>query len=140
MIDIPNRSYAPSLEELSEFISNPLFDEMTAYLSEQCRAKHEMAYSAENFLPGWNVRFFRSGKTLCRLYPKQGFFTALVVVGRKEKTEVELLLPQMSAAMRKLYDKTQEGMGQRWLITELKSKDAMYGDLLTIVNVRMRSK
>ena len=37
---------------------------------------------------GWNVKYKKSGKALCTLYPKQGYFQALVVIGAKESADL----------------------------------------------------
>jgi hypothetical protein len=38
------------------------------------------------------VKYQNSGKSLCTLYPMEGYFIALVVIGAKEEEEVEMAL------------------------------------------------
>lgn len=140
MIDITDKSRKPALEEISDFIGNALFDEMLAYMLERHKALCSVEYSGDNVLLGWNVRFHKSGRSLCRLYPKQGYFTVLAVVGRKEKARFEALLPEMSEEMRGIYQNTQEGMGQRWLLIDLETDGALYRDLLSLVEIRSQSR
>lgn len=45
---------------------------------------------------GWNVKFKKAGRSLCVVYPKDKFFTVLVVVGNIERESVENLLPRLS--------------------------------------------
>ena len=40
--------------------------------------------SACSWEQGWNVKFKKAGKTLCTLYPRELFFTVMVVVGKRE--------------------------------------------------------
>ncbi len=140
MIDVTDKSYVPSLEEIGGYIENPLFDALCARLQSAYGAATELAYSRDALLPGWNVRFHKSGRALCRAYPKRGFFTVLVVVGRREKERVEALLPAMSESMRALYSGTKEGMGQRWLMVDLAADDALYQDVLRLVAIRRESR
>lgn len=136
MIDITNKNYKPDAGELGAYIGNPLFGELCAQMEADYGALCDVVYSGDNVLLGWNMRFHKAGRTLCRLYPKGGYCTVLIVVGRKEKARVEALLPGMSEAMQKLYHGTQEGMGQRWLLFDLHAPDALYRDALTLVAIR----
>lgn len=140
MIDITDKTHMPSLEEIDELIENPLFPTLCAHMKSTFGAHTDIAYSGDNALLGWNVRFHKSGRTLLRLYPRRGYFPVLVVIGRKEKPHVEAFLPGMSAPMRALYEGTQECMGQRWLITNLAAPDALYRDILMLVSIRRESK
>jgi hypothetical protein len=66
--------------------------------------------------PGWNVKYQKSGKSLCTLYPMEGFFIALVVIGNKESFEAELMLPLLSSYTQSLYQNTAFSAGGRWLM------------------------
>lgn len=100
---------------------------------------YQIAYSGDPILLGWNVRFYKSGRTLCRVYPKEGYFMVLFVVGRREKEQVELMLPKMSEEIQKIYQETKEGMGQRWLIISLTAQDERYEDLQKLIKIRKNS-
>lgn len=139
-MDLTDKSRRPTMEELAQFIENPLFDALYEHLAAAYGAQSEILYSGDRQLLGWNVRFYKSGRTLCRLYPRHGFFTVLVVVGRKEKVRVEALLPGMTETMQALYAQTREGMGQRWLLIDLHTADAVYSDILTLIAIRRESK
>lgn len=56
-----------------------------------CREKIE--YSSCSWISGWNIKFKKAGKTLCTVYPQEGYVTVMTVVGRKEKEAVENILP-----------------------------------------------
>lgn len=140
MINITDKSYKPNIIELSEYIVNPLFDELCRYMQDEFETNEDIEYSVDSRLPGWNLRFYKAGKTLCRLYPNHGFFSVLIVVGQNEKERVEAILPRMSAEMQKIYCGTQEGMGQRWLVFDQRHRDAQYEDLLKIIHIRRSPK
>ena len=136
MIDITDKSHKPDIAEIREYISNDLFTDICRYMDEKHSALSSVEYSGDKVLLGWNVRFHKSGRTLCRIYPQIGYFKALIVVGRKEKEPVEALLPDMSPAMREAYASTPEGMGQRWIVIDVRQDDGLYRDLLRIADIR----
>lgn len=135
-----DKGYKPSLDEVSEYIGNPLFDELCERMRIDFKATVEIAYSGDNVLLGWNVRFYHSGSTLCRIYPKRGRFSVLIVVGRREKERVEAQMAQMSDKLQSVYRNTPEGMGQRWLILDFDRRDAAYADILRLVQIRKDKK
>lgn len=140
MFDIKNINYEPNMEEMSTFINNPLFAELCQYLEKEYKALCKIEYSKDVWLRGWNIKFKKAGKSLCTVYPKEDYFTVLVVVGNKEKESVENVLPQMSGEIQKIYAETKEGNGQRWLMIDLKTRGAVYSDVLNLIRIRRQSK
>lgn len=138
MLSITDKERQPTFAELSEYIGNPLFDELCAHMAARYGAAYEVMYSGDKVLLGWNLRLYKGGRTLCRLYPREGRFAVLLVVGRREKPRVEALPPEMSEELRGIYERTGEGMGQRWLLLELCRRDALYEDLLSLVDIRAK--
>ncbi len=140
MIDINNKSYQPNISEIIEYISNSLFEELYTYMSEKYNALCKIEYSCDKVLLGWNVKFTKAGRTLCRIYPRKSFFPMLLIVGKKEKERVEELLPSLSEEFRNIYHNTKEGMGQRWMIFEFSEHNDVYEDALKIIQIRRESK
>ena len=137
MIDIKDISHAPSLGEIGAYIGFPLFDTFCQYMDTEYKAIRKIEYSKDVWARGWNVKFKKSGKSLCVVYPKDGYFTVLVVVGNKEK---ENQLPHLSEEIQELYQNTKEGNGQRWLMIDVHSDDCVYGDVLQLIHIRRISK
>lgn len=109
-------------------------------MNQEYEAICTIEYSKDVWLKGWNVKFKKAGKSLCTLYPKSSFFTALVVVGKKEKERVEEMLPTCSEEVQRVYRETKEGMGQRWLMIDLYKKDNVYLDVLNVIHIRRSLK
>lgn len=139
MMDLQNRAYCPSLEEVSAYIRNPLFDSFCVELS-GVGAKSACSFSSCSMMPGWNVKFRKGGKALCTLYPREGFFTVLLVIGQKEKAAAEAMLLDCADDLRELYAQTREGNGQRWLMIDLEDNDQLYRDTLELMKLRIPSK
>lgn len=64
---------------------------------------------------GWTIRYRKSGKTLCSLFPEQGAFTALIVLGKKETEKVLPIIDQLNSNIQKLIGDTQQLHDGRWL-------------------------
>lgn len=109
---ITEKTHTPDIGEISGYTGNPLFGELCGFLESEYGAQRKIEYGGDNILLGWNVKFRKAGRALCTLYPKEGFFTALVVIGPREKERARELLPQMSDETRGIYNGTKEGMGQ----------------------------
>lgn len=82
----------------------------------------------------------RNPKTLCTVYPRENYFTVLVVIGKKEKETTEELLINLSPLIQSIYHETKEGMGQRWLMIDLEDKDKKFSDVLKLIDVRAKCK
>lgn len=140
MIDLMNINYAPNIDEVSQYIENPLFDHFYQYMLEEYRAICKIEYSKDTWAPGWNIKLRKSGKSLCVIYPRKYYFTVLVVIGQKEKESAENLLPHMSQEIQNIYRATKYGNGQRWLMIDLKNNDRLFQDTLALIRIRRESK
>ena len=135
-MNLQDRTTAPTLEEIAEHIRNPLFQEFCSSLQTNYKCREKIEYSACSMEPGWNVKFKKSGKALCTIYPRESYFTAMLVVGRAEKEPFEAILPACSPEMRKIYQNTKEGNGMRWLMIDLEDQDELYNDVLRLIAIR----
>ena len=115
----------PSMEQIAEFIANPLWNELCAYLHSRYGVSPQVGYSSCSGAPGWNVKYRKGGRSLCTLYPDDGFFTCLVTVGSREAAEAELLLPLCAQSTRELYQKAKPMNGARWLMIPVTSLPIM---------------
>lgn len=136
MIDPRDKSTRPTLEELAEYVGNPLFPRFCQEIKDTYQCQEAIEYSRCGLEPGWNVKFKKSGKALCTLYLREGFFTAMVVVGRKEQEAVEAVLPESTDRLRAVYQQTRACNGQRWLMIDLEDQDGLYQDVLRLIQIR----
>ena len=72
----------PTELEIREFVETGLFEDLDTYLRNTYNVKPKTAYSNcsmdNNIWRGWNVKYQKSGKSLCTIYPQKGYFLALV--------------------------------------------------------------
>lgn len=140
MLDIKNINYEPTIHEIGEYINNPLFFQFYDAIMKEYKALCHVQYSKDVWFPGWNIKLKKAGKALCAIYPKETYFTVLVVIGRKEKEKAESLLPSFCEKIQTLYKNTKEGSGQRWLMIDLYTDNCVYEDTLRLVRIRRECK
>jgi len=129
----------PSFEDIEKYISNGLWRELNAALQAGYRVSPQLSYSKCSAQPGWNVKYRKGGKSLCTLYPMDGFFIALVTIGNKETNEVEQTLSSYSEYTQALYKRTPFSCGGRWLMINVTDK-AVLDDVINLVNIRVKAK
>ena len=87
-----NAAVVPTVEEVRAYVGESLFDDFFTELTQKEGAKPVMEFGRCSWEYGWNMKFKKSGKTLCTLYPREHFFTVMVVIGQREKAAAEALL------------------------------------------------
>lgn len=129
----------PTEENIREFINNDLWQELNIYLQETYDTLPQTTYSGCSMQKGWNVKYRKKGKSLCTLYPMQGYFIALVVIGVREMNEAELLMPLCSEYTQNLFEQTVSGYGGKWLMIEVKNRDIL-NNVKNLIGLRIRHK
>ena len=127
----------PTWEQVTEYIGSPLWAEFNERIQSAYQIKPCMEYSRCSMQAGWNIKYKKGGKSLCTLYPMQGYFIALVVVGSHELTEAEFLMPQCSDYVQTVFKNTKTGNGQKWLMLDVRDRGIMY-DVFRLINLRKR--
>ena len=134
-----NADKEPTMDEMMHFINNPLWEELHRFIENAYHIKPVMSYSRCSGQQGWNLKYRKSGKSLCVLYPMDGYFIALVVIGNKELTETEAYLPQASTDIQTLFARTRFAAGGRWLMIPVTS-ERILEDVKNLVQIRIKPK
>jgi hypothetical protein len=138
--EVFDESRIPSAEDIRVFIgeTKTIWDDLIAYIEKTYQVKPQTAYSGCSAQPGWNVKYRKSSKSLCTLYPMQNFFIALVVVGAKEEVEVEAIIEagEFTAYVKELYQKTPFSAMGRWLMIEVKDREVL-DDVKRLIEIRV---
>lgn len=115
MVDMQNQEEIPILEDFAAYIRNPAFMQFCSEIKKKGRCNEKIEFSRCSLERGWNVKFKKSRKNLCTIYPSEEYFTVLVVIGSKVKEAVESILYDCAPELRELYEKTRWGNGQNGL-------------------------
>lgn len=137
--DKKSETHKPTMETIKAYVNNPLFDQLCNYVECTYQCKPIIEYSRCSMQAGWNVKYKKSGRSLCTLYPMEGYFIALVVIGEREQAEVALMLPFFSAYFNTLYHETRSGMGQKWLMIHVVD-DLILEDVKHAIAIRSHKK
>jgi hypothetical protein len=77
-----NKETQPTETDLTDFVGIEQFTELHNYLCDHYNIKPKLFYSGcamdNNVWRGWNIKYQKSGRSLCTIYPQQGYFLALV--------------------------------------------------------------
>jgi AraC family transcriptional regulator len=133
--DKTDATQEPLLETVSTYVSSPLWEQLCKYVEEQYQIRPVLEYSRCSMQRGWNVKYKKAGRSLCTLYPMEGYFIALVVIGERERVEAELALPLFTEYLQQLYYETKAGMGQKWLMINV-TDDAVLKDVKRCIAIR----
>ncbi|MDP4109955.1 MAG: DUF3788 domain-containing protein [Bacillota bacterium] len=129
----------PAMEQIEEYIGSPLWRELGVFVETTYEVRPQVEYSLCSGARGWNVKYKKSSRALCTLYPNTGFFTCLICIGVKEANEAELVLTGCCAYTRELYMKTQAFNGTRWLMIDVTSREILE-DVKRLLWVRVKQK
>ena len=77
-----DKEVPPTEFEVRNFVGTELFMDLHNYVCDRYKVKPKMAYSNcamnNNIWRGWNIKYQKSGKSLCTIYPQQGYFLVSV--------------------------------------------------------------
>lgn len=139
--EIFDEDHMPSNEEIKEFLGQgkSMWDELTGYIEEAYEVRAQITYSKCSAQPGWNVKYRKGSKSLCTLYPMEGYFITLVVVGPKEEEDVRIGVDAdlFTPYVKDLYYKTNYSAIGRWLMIEVKNNDVL-DDIRSLLSIRVR--
>ena len=127
----------PTMEEVSQRIGSPLFDCFGEWARENGLTA-VLEYSRCGMDPGWNVKLRKKSRAVCALYPRQGFFTAMVVLGPKLVPLAQGLIEQCSPATRERFAQAGGMNGSVWLVLDI-TEDAVLEDVKRLSELKMIS-
>ncbi len=137
-----NKENEPSDKDIKEFVDTPLYDDLDNYLRATYKVQPKLFYSScsmdNGYWKGWNIKYKKSGKSLCTLYPKQGFFAALINVNAKEISEDDVLILLRDDYMKDVFQRTKPGTNGKSLPVEVRNKNILR-DVKTLIELRASS-
>lgn len=132
-------SIQPTFDDVQAFVKTERLPELRVHLEGEYKVSPKMEYSGCSAQPGWNIKYKKGVKSLCTIYPMDGYFIMLVVIGNREQPETELLLPSFTEYIRGLYEKTAFSCGGRWLMIDVTDR-AVLEDVEKLVAIRRGGK
>ena len=135
-----DKTRKPDSKETISFIGDQVATkwlEMEDFLKTHYDFKPETVFYGNKY--GWTVRYRKSGRTLCSLFPEKGSFTVLITLGRKESDLVLSMKDELSSQIFKVIQESRQLRDGRWLwIRILKSNGIT--DIKKILAVKRKPK
>ncbi len=132
--------HEPTEKQLEEYISTPLWKDLSDYLRQTYKTEPKLSYSLcgmdDGFWKGWNVKYKKGGKALCTIYPKQKYFVASIAIGAKEAAAADLLIPLCDDYTQDLYRNTEGGSTWKSLALHVTS-ESILNDVKNFVALRV---
>lgn len=135
MIDPRDKDTRPTLEELAEYVGNPLFPRFCREIKDTYQCRETIEYSRCGLEPGWNLKFRKGGKALATVYLRPGYVTAMVSVAPKDEDAAEGVLLTCTEQTQALYRNTASSKMGRWLMIDLTSPEVLE-DIKALLRLR----
>ena len=137
------KEHQPTENQIRDFVGCPLWDDLGSHLQQEYNVKPKISHSScamdGGMWKGWNVKYQKNGKALCTVYPKQGYFLALMPFGARELNEVELLMPLCTAYTQSLFSQAVPWYnGNKSLALEV-TDEGILDDMKKLVAIRIEA-
>lgn len=137
---IMDKTHEPSMDEVALYIgenARKLWQDMLNFIEMNFKVKPQIAYSICAGKPGWNVKYRKSGKALCTLYPERDCFIALVVLGQDDRMMFDMAREGYCGYIKKLYDMCTLVNGTKWLMIRV-TDESIFGDVRKLIMLKMK--
>lgn len=136
---ISNMDNMPEMSEISVYVNSVLWDELIEFIESTYNVMPQREYSRCSEAPGWNIKYRKSGRSICTLYPQKNKFECLITIGRKESAEMEFVLPLCCDYIQKLYANAGGLNGAKWLMCEVKDRE-IFENVKNLILLRTKPK
>jgi len=137
MLDKETRPNNETILDMIGKTAGEAWTALTQYLGIEYDFKPETVFYGRKY--GWTVRYRRSGRTLCSLFPEEGAFTVLIVLGKKEVEKVFGRESKLSESTKTLIRDTKQVRGGRWLWIRILTTDDIT-DIKHLLHIKKQPK
>ncbi len=121
-------SHMPAYGEIVDYIDLPareLWRQINHFIQQRYKASPRIMYSICSGKPGWNVKYQKSGKSLCTLYPEKDCFVALVVITLDLLPIIEALSKELTPEVIDTVRTSKPFNGTKWLMLRVKDEQVL---------------
>jgi len=133
-----DKEHTPAKQDIIDYLGEGAagaWNDVVSFLEDNYNFEPETIYGGQKY--GWVVRYRRSGKTLCALYPERGAFTILIVLGKKEVEQALVGLPEFNPGVADTISNAKQYHDGRWLWIRVLNKDDT-DDVKRLVQIKKR--
>ncbi|GAB6088328.1 DUF3788 domain-containing protein [Alkaliphilus crotonatoxidans] len=126
---------APEKQELKSLLADKwtTWEDVTGFIEDN----YEMDKLWSQDKSGeYELKYRRSGRTLCGLYPKAGTLEILIIFGKAERDKFEGQRADFTAYINDLYDQTKQYHDGRWMYIPLEA--SIVDDIKGLIRIKKR--
>jgi len=129
----------PTDNEILEFVGKAgnAWKEITAFLNDNYDFVPEKKNYGKKW--GWVIRFRKSNKTWCALYPEKDCFTIQIIFGKKEVEKFQTTRDDFSDFVVNKFDSTNQLHDGRWMFFNVKDT-TLVEDLKKLMKIKRKPK
>ncbi len=119
-----DREHIPGRDDIVDYLGEDegeAWDDIVSFIEDNYNFTPETVFGGKKY--GWEIRYRKSGKSLCTLYPEKGAFTIQIVLGSKEAEQAIARLNEFGANVSSLISGTEQLHDGRWLWIRVLKKD-----------------
>ena len=138
---ILDASHVPLDHEIFDYMNKPardLWQDVNSYIQQEYKVSPKIKYSKCSAKPGWNVKYQKSGKSLCTLYPEQDGFVVLVVIILGLVPVIEARSGEFDPAILAIIKSAKPFNGTLWLMFQVKS-DVILNNVKQLLSLKHKA-
>jgi hypothetical protein len=135
-----DREHKPDQKDINKTIGDnakKAWNEIQKFLAKYYKIEPETVFYGKNY--GWNIRYRKSGRTLCSLFPEEGSFSVLIVFGKKEVEKATGMLINFEKKIQDIILNTKQLHDGRWLWIKVHKIEEI-GDIKKLILIKKRPK
>jgi len=112
-------------EEILTYINEPAltwWKTLNSFIQEEYRIRPKITFSNCSMQKGWNIKYHKSGKSLCTLYPEKDSFTVLVVIKLELAHAIGTMVNKFEPAVMRIINSARPFNGTKWLMVPIESE------------------
>ena len=132
----------PSLDEVADYVGKvkSLWLSIILYLETAYKIKPKLTYSGCSGMPGWNIKFQKSGQAFGTWYPHKNHMYVMVIISYKLVNEMQKILPELTDYTANLYRNAGDYMKVgKWMMIKA-DNEQVFDDYKKIIAVKLLSK
>jgi hypothetical protein len=137
-LDIQNKNHIPTFDEITNYMKSENKNRwlnLNRFIVDEFKSKSAFSYSSCSAKPGWNIKYKKSSKALCTLYPDRDVFTVLVVLNQSQMQLLNESKNLYTDYFVNIYDNCSLFNGTKWLMIDIVSNDVL-NDVKNLIKLK----
>jgi len=134
--------YTPTYDDVLEYMNEPardLWQVINTFIQQNYRVAPKLMYSKCSAKPGWNVKYQKSGKSICTLYPEKEYFVALVVITLDLVQEIVAMSDDFEPQILETVNTARPFNGTKWLMIQV-DNDKVADNVKQLIKLKYQIK